>query len=50
MYVCADIVHHLSLRDPVPPAIICFGFSRIVSTELYYIEVRRSIGGQKNMV
>ena len=50
MYVCADIVYHLSLRDPVPPAIIGFGFSRIVSTELYYIEVRRSIGGQKNMV
>jgi hypothetical protein len=41
MYVCADIVYHLSLGLPVPPAIIGFGFSRIV---------RRSIGGQKNMV
>jgi hypothetical protein len=50
MYVCADIVNHLSLGHTVPPAIIGFGFSRIVSTELYYIEVRRSIGCQKNMV
>ena len=50
MYVCADIVYHLSLGQPVPPAIVGFGFSRIVSTELFYIEVRRSIGGQKNMV